>query len=89
MDRVNQNTLWLSLNSELNLFYFWTHQSHAYAYLVEHLDGNYELVLEAEDDLVNAGVNTVEVKQGLEHSLEDFTTDCASEGKHRSIFPYF
>jgi hypothetical protein len=68
---------------------FWTHQSHAYAYRVELPDGNYELVSEADEDLANAGVNAVEVQQDPDQSSEDFTTDCASEGKHWSIFPIF
>jgi hypothetical protein len=68
---------------------FWAHQSHAYAYHVELPDGNYELVPEADEDLANAEVNAVEVQQGPDQSSEDFTTDCASEGKHRSIFSIF
>jgi hypothetical protein len=84
---VHQNTSWSSLNSELNLFYF-EHTSHAYAYRVELLDENYELVPEADEDLANAGVNAVEVQQGPDQSLEEFTSDGASEGKHRSIFPF-
>jgi hypothetical protein len=67
---------------------FWTHQSHAYAYRVELPDGNYELVPKADEDLANAGVNVVGVQQGPDQSSEDFTTDCASEGKHRSISPF-
>jgi hypothetical protein len=47
---------------------FRTHQSHAYAYCVELLDGNYELVPEADEDLANAGVNAVEVQQGPDQS---------------------
>jgi hypothetical protein len=61
---IHQNTSWLSLKSELKLFKFWTHQSHAYAYRVELPDGNYELVPDADEDLANAGVNAVEVQQG-------------------------
>jgi hypothetical protein len=86
---IHQNTSWLSLKSELKLFKFWTHQSHAYAYRVELPDRNYELVPEVDEDLANAGVNAVEVQQGPDQSSENFTTDCASEGKHRSIFPIF
>jgi hypothetical protein len=44
-------------------------------------------VPEADEDLANAGVNAVEMQQGRNQSSEDFTTDCASEGKQRSIFP--
>jgi hypothetical protein len=84
---IHQNNSWLSLKSELKLFKFWTHQSHAYAYRVELPDENYELVPEADEDLANAGVNAVEVQQGRDESSKDFTTDCASEDKHWSIFP--
>ena len=80
----------LTLNSELNFFIkLWIHEVYAYAYRVELPDRNYELVPEPEGELAEGEVNLVEVHQDPDWSSEDFSTNLASEGKHRSIIPSF
>jgi hypothetical protein len=53
----------------------------ASAYRIELPDGNYELVLESEGEAAEGEVNVVELQQDPDQSLEDLTSDLASEGK--------
>jgi hypothetical protein len=57
----------------------------ASAYRIELPDGNYELVLESEGEAAEGEVNMVELQQDPDQSLEDLTSDLASEGKPQSI----
>jgi hypothetical protein len=57
----------------------------ASAYCIELPDSNYELVPESEGEPPEGEVNVVEVQQDPNQSLEDLTSDFASEGKPRSI----
>ena len=81
---------YLILNSELNFFInLWIHEFYAYAYRVELPDGNYELLPEPEGELAEGEVNLVEVHQDPDQSSKDFSTNFASESKHRSIILCF
>ena len=90
MNVTNPKIHMLTLISELKFFInIWIHEVYAYAYCVELPDGNYELVPESGGELAEGDVNLVEVHQDPDKSSEDFPTEFASEGKHRSIIPSF
>ena len=90
MNVTNIKSTCLTLFSELNLFIkLWVSEILCIAYRVELPDGNYELVPEAEGELAAGEANVVEVQQDPDQELEEFSTDGASEGKHRSITQVF